>query len=167
MSRIITRTAAAAVAAAALLSVAAPAQAATAPTKADRAAVKVANRICAPVTDDYAFEACVIGEFAQQTGRILTYRDYAIDGKVKLTGRSHRHVTRTHHVAPTSKDKAAMNRANDVAENAVDPEFDAQWLDTLKGDFILQRGRFIDEDMLARNKYGRVVLTEHSIRAAK
>jgi hypothetical protein len=161
MSRIITRTAAAAVAAAAVLSVAGTAQAAT-PNKADKAAAKVANKVCAPVTDDYSFEACFVGEFAQQTGRILTGSDYEIaDNGVKLTGRSHK-VAHSAAAKVTAKDRKAVKSAFGQADYGVDRDLDAQWMDTLVGDFILQRGRYVSADWFRFDAKGVAHLTRHS-----
>lgn len=168
MSKLSTRIAAVALSTVALAGIASTANAATttsAPTKADKVAMVASNKVCAPVTDDYGYEACVLGEFVQRTGRMYVGGDYSYkaDGTIKLDRAARVIASTRDDRSPSVPDKAAIKISKQEADYATTADQDAQYIDVIVGDFILDRGRFINEDMLTFKANGTVGLSQHSV----
>lgn len=107
------------------------AQGASAATSEDSAAWKDGLALCKPISDDGAYEECVVGSTITATGRALTSEDYHVNGKGTLTLD---HATRplTHTVSkPTKSDKARMVRANTECETV--PNHTAKWSACITG----------------------------------
>lgn len=58
-------------------------------TKSDYKAMRAANAACEAISDDYTYEACVVGDFTLTTGKLLTSEGYEYDdaGSVVLGGK--------------------------------------------------------------------------------
>lgn len=123
------------------------AHAATAgPDKADKAAWKSANTACATVTDDVAWQDCVVGRTIDTRKRAVTVNDYHVaDSGALILDHATRKIGAKRY-KPSKADKSAMAAANvdclAITANTAD------WAGCVAGAFASERGRYaIKADM--------------------
>jgi hypothetical protein len=105
---------------------------------------------------------CYVGAIAQTRGRAVTANDYEIsdNGRFVLTHSSRAVKVNTHKV--TKADKRALKAA--FAQADYSDATGTAYLNVAIGDFIVNRNRFIDSDMIVWDDNDRPRLVEHSRR---
>lgn len=175
-ARIASAVTATVVAALAGVALAAPSQAATGhlnpPSKADKAAAKIAGRTCFNVTDDVTWEACNLGEFQAIRDRALLDTDYESDANALVIDYASRRYAGKQAAKPSKADKRAIATANAECHYLVAEFPHANLYEACEiGAFTMERGRAItphDYRVTATGSHrGALVLTRASRAIAK
>ena len=126
------------------------------PTKADKRAAQQASALCADITDDVTWEACVTGQVqvdrtaytfkhgrpVSVQARALTADDYESGSTLHLTGPTHAVGHKAHQ--PTKADKRALKSALAQCTGLWDADVPV-WVPCVWGAFTMDTGRVITD----------------------
>lgn len=166
MSNITTKIAAVTLSGIALAGVSTTAQAST--STSDQKAMDKAAKVCADVSSEVQWEACTIGGFVLDRGKVVLADEYSVDGDriiLAADAPAHKPLPPTKVTKVTKADKKAMRAANLVCQET---ETEVEFENCAIGEFTLTRGRYVGGDMF-NTDFGRsasrwVELDRHSLR---